>query len=360
MLYCFYGKVAPNERVGCEIERAMAENSYIYYDYENKVFKDKDDQEVDVCNKEIMPTAGIFQIIELLERLEISDAIIPNTKAELEKIVEWYKYFETKRQVVNFTGKMLEDEAFLTFLYETFGTEVEVFLKTRKKDFNGIILLEELFNSESDLRKAFTYHLEDEFLLSSKVNIDKDEIGNNEYRAFIRDGRIMNVSRITDHTYHQISNEVLMYIEEVLSDVDGEFPKTFVLDVFSYDGTLDILELNPMEASGRYLYNTIFEESDDLLHIDIENVPREKKKDKLSYECNEDMCPTTTKMVDKSFAKDYEDIKTFGDRQTGYIHIFSTRPGVKIDLSEILDLSISVIDDFGKETVVEKDYQKKK
>lgn len=360
MLYCFYGKIAPNARVECEIERSIAENSYIYYDYENKVFRDNNDQEIDIYKKEIMPTAGIFQINELLEKLEVGEAVIPTTRVEFEKIEEWYKYLETKRQLVSFTGRMLEDEAFLTYLYESFGSEVEVFLKTRNKDFNGFVLLEELFNSESDLRKAFSYHLEDEFLLSNKVNIDKDEIGNNEYRAFIKDGKIMNISRITDYIYHQIPGEILVYIEEILSDIDESFPKTFVLDVFSYDGILDILELNPMEASGRYLYNTIFEESNDLLHLDVENVPKEKRKDKLGYECNEDMCSSTTKMVDKSFAKDYEDIKKFGARQNGYIHIFSSKPGIKVDLSDILDLSVSVMDENDAENVETKNYQRKK
>lgn len=154
MLYCFYGKIAPNARVECEIERSIAENSYIYYDYENKVFRDNNDQEIDIYKKEIMPTAGIFQINELLEKLEVGEAVIPTTRVEFEKIEEWYKYLETKRQLVSFIGKMLEDEAFLTYLYESFGSEVEVFLKTRNKDFNGFVLLEELFNSESDLRKA--------------------------------------------------------------------------------------------------------------------------------------------------------------------------------------------------------------
>ena len=61
----------------------------------------------------------------------------------------------------------------------------KVFLKTKKKDFNGLIDLTELFDKESDLRKAFSYHQDEEFIISEKVDVNQDEIGKEEYRVFI-------------------------------------------------------------------------------------------------------------------------------------------------------------------------------
>ena len=187
-----------------------------------------------------MPISDVRALNNLIEALEKQGAIIPNTRKDIDTIKEWYKHIPTKRKIIYFTGHMLSDNKFLKEICNTFSNNEEIFLKTKEKDFNGIISLEELINPESDLRKAFSYHQNDEFILSEKINIDKDEIGKKEYRTFIYYDQIMNISRITDNTYHKIPIEVLDKIQKTIKEKPQSFPTTFVLDIFSSNDTLDI------------------------------------------------------------------------------------------------------------------------
>ena len=246
--------------------------------------------------------------------------------------------------MISFTGDMASDPEFLNFVYEVFGRNPEVFLKTAKKDFNGIIDLTDLYNEESDLRKAIKLHEKEEFILSEKVQVNEDEIGQQEYRIFIYQGRIMNISRITDSTYHRIPQDLIEYVEELLTRIPNYFPKSFVLDIFSYAHMYDILECNPIEASGRYLYNTVFTMSEDLTHTNIELIPEEKDSTQVSYNTEEKMKPSTLVKVQGSFAKDYDDIKRYGKRVDGFIHIYGLPEGVKIDLDSLLS-SMTTIDE---------------
>ena len=154
----------------------------------------------------------------------------------------------------------------------------------------------------------------------------------------------MNISRITDTVYHTIPQDLIDYVEKLLSRLPRNFPRTFVLDVFSYQHMYDVLECNPIEASGRYLYNSVFSISEDLTHTNIESIPEEKDSTKVSYSNEEAMKPSTLVKVQGSFAKDYDDIKRYGKRVEGFVHIFGLPEGIKIDLDSLLG-SITTIDE---------------
>lgn len=346
MLYCFNDKFFYNlPRTNREIAYAISHNCFIYYDEENNIFKDYNDNIVDVKNQKVIPSSFIIQLPKLIEALQLNGAIIPNTLEEIQKVESWYEYFETQRLIVPFTANDLHDKEFLNYLYEVFQKNPEVFLKTKKKDFNGIIDLCDLFDESSDLRKAFSYHEDEEFIISEKVEINEDEMGQEEYRIFIYKDRIMNISRITDTTYHQIPDELIEYVNRVIESRPNNFPSTYVLDVFSYMNMYDILEINPFEASGKYLYNSIFSFSDDLKHQDIEKLPEEKDSSEVSYTKEKNMFPSTLKKVNGTFAKDYEDIKQFGNRVEGFVHIYGLPQGIKIDLKELLSQATLVTED---------------
>lgn len=345
MLYCFNAKhFSNNERTNKEIEYAIRKKVFIYYDEEEQVFKDENDNKVDVQNKEVFPVSFVLQLPALIKALIDNGAIIPNTQEQINCVEEWYNHIVTQRNLISFTGDMVNDPEFLNYIYEVFGRNPEVFLKTAKKDFNGLIDLSELYEEESDLRKAMKYHENEEFILSEKVDINEDEIGKKEYRIFIYKGRIMNISRITDTVYHTIPSDLIEYVEELLLRLPKNFPRTFVLDVFSYNHMYDVLECNPIEASGRYLYNTVFSISQDLTHTNIESIPPEKDSTKVSYSSEETMKPSTLVKVQGSFAKDYDDIKRYGKRVEGFVHIFGLPEGVKIDLDALLG-SMTTIDE---------------
>lgn len=354
MLYCFNDKNFRNlPRTNREIAYAEQHNSFIYYAEDENEFKDYNDNIVDVKGKKVIPSSFVLQLPNMINALIERGAIIPNTLEEINKVEEWYKYFETQRLIIPFTPSDLDDQEFLNYLYEVLKRNPEVFLKTKKKDFNGLIDLTELFDKESDLRKAFSYHQDEEFIISEKVDVNQDEIGKEEYRVFIYKNRIMNISRITDSTYHKIPEDLVEYIYSVLERRPTNFPSTFVLDVFSYQHLYDILEINPFEASGKYLYNSIFSFSSDLTHQDIENIPEEKDKSEVSYDSSNNLVPSTLKKVQGSFAKDYDDIKRYGKRVEGFVHLYGLPEGIKINIDELLANATLVDDDEGLSKISE-------
>ena len=167
MLYCFNAKhFSNNDRTNKEIEYAISKKVFIYYDEAENVFKDENDNVVDVHNKEVFPVSFIFQLPALIKALTKNGAIIPNTLDKIHMVEEWYNHIVTKRNMISFTGSMLNDPELLTYIYEVFGTNPEVFLKTAKKDYNGIIDLTELYEEDSDLRRAIKLHEDEEFILS--------------------------------------------------------------------------------------------------------------------------------------------------------------------------------------------------
>lgn len=346
MLYCFHSNEIVHSGIQKEMDRAKDNHEFIYYDKKKNKFFNELEEEVDVSQQEVTTISGVLELEGVLTALEERKAIIPNTLKQIEKIEHWYRYFKPKRDFIYFKGSELANKDFCDALIRLFSGDLEVFLKTVKKDFNGVVALEDLVHPDSDLRKAFSYHPDDEFIISRKVHIDQDDLGNLEYRSFIKNGKIMNVSRVTDYTYHKISDSVISYVEKVIGQLPDDFPTTFVLDVFCYDGNLDVLEFNPLECSGKYLYNSVFSGSVDLTHEDITRVPIEKQSLDLTFEPIQVGRPSTLVGFSKSFAKDYSDIQEYGDRVEGSFFMYGELPtGVKLNMNEILENAVPISSD---------------
>lgn len=175
------------------------------------------------------------------------------------------------------TGKDLLDEEVIERLEQIYGTEL--FLKTLNKDFSSVIPIELLKDKECAFYKTLVYHPNTEFFISEKVNIEQDQYGEKEYRCFVVDGEIYNISRFTSQILHEIEPQVLEKVQKIVASLKGIFPKNYVLDVFEYelngDKDLDVVEFNSIDASGLYLYNSCIEKSEDLLHTDPNYVATE-------------------------------------------------------------------------------------
>lgn len=120
--------------------------------------------------------------------------------------------------------------------------------------------------------RTLEYHLEKEFIISEKVEIAEDDYGKKEYRCFVIDGEIANISRFTVDVFHEIEEEILRKLQEILRQLGEVFPKDFVVDIFQYRKEnreyIDVVEFNNIHSSGPFLYNSIMEKSEDLLHRD--------------------------------------------------------------------------------------------
>ena len=118
-----------------EIAYALEHNSFIYYDETENIFKDYNDNIVEVNGIKVIPSSFVLQLPNMINALIKNGAIIPNTLEDISKVEEWYNYFETQRLIVSFTGKDLQDQEFLSYISEVFSKNPEVFLKTKKKLF---------------------------------------------------------------------------------------------------------------------------------------------------------------------------------------------------------------------------------
>ena len=92
-------------------------------------------------------------------------------------------------------------------------------------------------------------------------------MGTKEYRCVVIDGKIYNISRFTFFQNHKIENKVLDFASNIVKN----YPGTYVVDLMEDSkGLIDIVEFNPIEASGMYLYNSICDMSLDLKHDNID------------------------------------------------------------------------------------------
>ena len=76
MLYCFNDKNFRNlPRTNREIAYALAHNSFIYYDENENVFKDYNDNIVDVNGIKVIPSSFVLQLPNMINALIKNGAI---------------------------------------------------------------------------------------------------------------------------------------------------------------------------------------------------------------------------------------------------------------------------------------------
>lgn len=181
-------------------------------------------------------------------------------------------------------------------------------------------MIDLLKDKECAFYKTLLYHLNDEFIISEKVDMVEDEKGKKEYRCFVIKNEIYNISRMTDNLLHKIDIKVLKKIEQIIKGISDIFPSSYVIDVFEYYNDdqiiIDVVEFNPIHASGIYLYNSVMKKSDDLLHDNIEDISGE-------FSDQIDKCSVNGSVIDdrqilydipNSFSSDLRSICLTGNR----------------------------------------------
>lgn len=275
MLYCFDERI-PLESFKEEIRLATLKGIAIFYNDENG-FVDSNGKKVSIEGKYIMPRTFVSTIEQINEVIVKNGGVLVLGREDDEKILNWPKYYQPKRKAFIFKGKDLINREVIERLREEVGDKL--FIKTKEKNFNGIISIDLLEDKECNFYKTLLCSLDTEFIVSGVVSLVCDEYGKKEYRSFIIDGEVANISRYTENILHTISQEVVDKVKEIVESLKGIMPSCYVIDLFEYvcDGKreLDVVEFNPFHSSGIYLYNSAIEKSDDLLH---------RNKDKVAYE----------------------------------------------------------------------------
>ena len=352
MYYCYSIKQGLFDN---EMAYAKELGVYIFYDEEKDSFFDKDNNLIDIKGLKIFPRTGALQAVKLIDAVvrHGGDSIV--TKDDYDKTIDWPRYYNTRRCNMIISGQEILDNP--QKILDLFGEE-NIFFKTKYKNYSNVIDIAKLFDKTDNFYKALAEHRDDEFIISDVVDIARDKCGSLEYRAFVVEGEIYNVSRMHDRLLNTIPDKVMIKLHDVVEKMSGiEFPRSYVVDLFAYNSIgdeqeIDVLEFNPILASGTFLYNTVFTKIDDLTHSDpILALPVETHKyislDECGYDLVSDNEPSICYNISGGFASDIMSFALFGKKASPgtYVHIYRTSGESLEDISLIEEDNEKLLED---------------
>jgi hypothetical protein len=322
-----------------EAKYARDLGKYLFYDEAKDVFLDKDGNVVDVTGLDIFPRTGVLQAKALVDAIYRHGASSTWVKpGDYDKVLDWPDYIRTKRKNMIVSGQEILDNP--EEIMKLFGTG-DVFFKTKEKNYSQIISMEKLLSREGNFYDALCAHKDDDFIISDVVDIRQDDFGMREFRGFVFDGHIGNISRVHDYLVGIVNPDFEFKIKDILKELEGtDFPKSFVIDMFEYydeNGNLqiDVLECNPIVASGTYLYNSVFGRKGYLNHMPMngsmdpyDTIPTEKMKygpvEMYSKESKIKGRPSICYELPGGFAADLVTFALFGHGSKGVFLHFDT------------------------------------
>lgn len=311
-------------------------NIGIIYNQKEERFTDIKGNDISIEGKIIMPYTGVYQQEELIRVIEKHGGISAILEENIKQTSFWPNLYETQRRTQVVTGKALLDKDFIKYIEEYYGKEI--FFKTVNKDYSSVLKVDFLKDEESLIARALKHHLDDSFIISEKVDILQDDMGGLEYRCFVINKKVVNISRITNDIMHKIDKKVLEEAQRIVDEVDYEnFPDSFVVDIFhcvnKSRSFYDVVEFNSISASGTYLYNTFLSsDTSNILHDDIKVVAPERMKYLSSFKETGKLKLIPSKLfgAKKSFARTLKNIRLMGKKDC-YLHV----SGLKLDDNDI-------------------------
>lgn len=265
MIYCYDKRIIKNEDIIKEINNVRKKYPVVLYDEITDNFYNLKGKVCSIKGQRVFPRTGALQVEIIINAIESKGGIPINNIDIVNKVELWPLYIKTNRDVLVFEGRELLKEENVRYLKELFGEKM--FIKTVEKNFVGVISPNILERTNCNFCKALKLHENELFIVSTFVDIKEDKLGTKEYRCVVIDGKIYNISRLTFCQNHKIENKVLDFALNIVKN----YPGTYVVDLMEdSNGLIDIVEFNPIEASGMYLYNSICDKSLDLKHDNID------------------------------------------------------------------------------------------
>lgn len=320
MYYCFDSRI-DFEYTKAEMARAKKLGLLIIYDKENDSFFDSFGNVMDINGLSLFPRTGVEQIFELNDSITRHGGIPILSNDEVNVIYDWPKHISTKRKIEVLKGIDVIKNA--GRLLNEYGNKI--FIKTKNKNFSEVIDTSILLNPNSNFCKAISLHQDEDFIISEKIDILEDQHGIIEYRSFVMNGELCNISRLTTEVFHQIPEEDIKKMNKIIARINSSMPSFYVVDFFVYieDGArkIDVCELNPISSSGLYLYNSIYDKHSDLTHPIVEQVSLEflDSLDAMTYDGDMINGRSSLEDIPFSFANDLRNICYFGEANGSYI-----------------------------------------
>lgn len=279
---CYYGNTAYEQDKLPGILFLKNRGSVCFYNPDEDMFFDSDLKSFDINDKIIVPFCYSDVGESFCKIIQKRGGIIPCGIERIYDVKSWPNIYKTKRKCEIIKGYQLTVPNELDKIEKKYGSEL--FFKTLSKNYSNKIELNQLRDDESLIHTVLEMHEDEEFIISEFIDIEEDKIGNKEYRVFVYDSKILSISRNTDFILHKIEPEVYEFAKEVVEKLkNSTFPTSYVIDLVVYKDKIgskhiDVLEFNPICASGKYLYNSVdYSLSDDILHENITNIAIEKR-----------------------------------------------------------------------------------
>lgn len=300
---------------------------FVFYDEKTDEFYDRYGNIFNIEGKNLFLRTGILQYDDLINAVNKHNGIPINTKEECEMVKNWPNHIDTYRNNVLMKGTdIINNPDKINSMFSD-----KVFFKTRNKNYSDIVDKESLINPDSNLLKVIDKHKEEYFILSEPVDILNDGKSLKEYRCFIVNNKVLNISRIHNGLLEIIDQSILDKANEIINKLKStSFPTSYVLDLFEYEKNgevlIDILEFNLIETSGTYLYNSPIIKEYDVLHkCPSASIPPEKARVtvNLGFNAVSDGTPSVLYQLRGDFAGDLQSLIITGeiDSTKTYIHI---------------------------------------
>lgn len=274
---CYYGKYAYKQINIPGIFFLKNYRNVCFFDEEQKIFLSSTLNPIDINGKTIIPIGYIGIEQDFFDAIRTNGGLIPCGLENNSAIVHWPEFYEPKRKIQIIKGRELIDPFVLEYIEATYG--LEIFFKTLEKSYSDKVTVDNLRNDRTLIYNALKLHPGDEFIISEYVDLIEDEIGTKEYRVFVYNNQILNISRNTQMILHSIDENIFIKALEIVEKLKGKaFPSAYVLDLGEYidkngQVQIDVIEFNDFVTSGHYLYNSVdFLPCDDMLHEDINNI----------------------------------------------------------------------------------------
>lgn len=248
MLYCFESDDI-RKFIIHEKEYSKLESMGILYSKNDNKFVNMNGKEIVIANQKIFPRTEHKEL--LIKAINNFSGKSIQTLDDIKKISNWTQYYHTKRKL-----EVINKENYLE----------ENYIEKLKEDYESKLYIKESTNNK--------------IIISEKVEIKKDQYGQKIYRCFIGNNEIINISRKTFQK-HMIDPIVFAKSKLIVDNMPKDFPKYYVMDVFEYlkNGIteIDVMKFSPIISAEPYLYNSVMDIRQDILHFNMDDIPEQKQ-----------------------------------------------------------------------------------
>lgn len=232
-------------------------NNFCLLDLMSKKVTDESGNSISIDAPVMLRTTctNVDKALEILESLNVSTV---ESRMDIDKIENWFKYYKTKRDIIESSAKQI--------FYTEFPACERLFIKSKKKNFSLATTKEKIVNRDLGLVKFIEAYCKDEMLLISNfLEVSKDSLGTKETRHIVINKKIISSSRCFYSLKHNVPKSQIRAAKNIVNQISKieDFPKSYVLDIGEFlengEKYIDVVEINPLSTSMCYVNNSIFE-----------------------------------------------------------------------------------------------------